>query len=106
MTVVTASEARQRWGRTLDAARMEPVIITEHGRPVVVLMDYDLSRTALDALARTSESGHPGPDATEWRRDQENRIDALAERLAAHIRPGTPPLTDVAGVYARRPAKA
>ncbi|MDR1079168.1 MAG: type II toxin-antitoxin system Phd/YefM family antitoxin, partial [Propionibacteriaceae bacterium] len=70
MTIVTTSEARQRWGRVLDAAKREPVTITEHGRPAAVLMDVDLSRRALAALDRETSAAKPD-DVASWRRSEE-----------------------------------
>jgi len=50
MTAISATQARQRWAQTLDAARLAPVTITEHGREAVMLMDVELGRRALRAL--------------------------------------------------------
>lgn len=50
MVSIPATAARQRWAQTLDAARREPVTITEHGRAAVVVMDVELSERALAAL--------------------------------------------------------
>lgn len=50
MTAIPATQARQRWAQTIDAARRAPVTITEHGRATVTIMDVELSRRALQAL--------------------------------------------------------
>ena len=50
MITIPATRARQQWARTLDEAKKAPVVITEHGRETVVLMDAELSRRALEAL--------------------------------------------------------
>ena len=50
MTEVPATTARQRWAETLDAAQVEPVRITSHGREVAVLMSVGLADRALAAL--------------------------------------------------------
>ncbi|MDR1188878.1 MAG: type II toxin-antitoxin system Phd/YefM family antitoxin [Bifidobacteriaceae bacterium] len=105
MIIVTTSEARQRWGRVLDAAKREPVTITEHGRPAAVLMDADLSGRALAALERETSTAAP-QDAAAWRRREEAKIDAIAERWSALAKPGTRPLRDAAAYYSQRPAKA
>ncbi len=47
---IPATQARQQWAQTLDAAKRGPVIITEHGRETVVLLDIELGRRALGAL--------------------------------------------------------
>jgi prevent-host-death family protein len=35
---LTAKDAKYEFGRLIDMARAEPVIIAKHGRPVVVVM--------------------------------------------------------------------
>ncbi|MES2509369.1 MAG: type II toxin-antitoxin system Phd/YefM family antitoxin [Pseudomonadota bacterium] len=44
MTTFSALEAKNRLGQILDAAQREPVTITRHGRPAVVVLavqDYE-----------------------------------------------------------------
>jgi prevent-host-death family protein len=50
VTKIPATAARQRWAQTLDAARREPVTITEHGRETVMLLDIEVAQRALRAL--------------------------------------------------------
>ncbi|MBT7863648.1 MAG: type II toxin-antitoxin system Phd/YefM family antitoxin, partial [Gemmatimonadetes bacterium] len=38
MQTISAHEAKARFGQLLDAARVEPVTIEKHGRPVAVLV--------------------------------------------------------------------
>ncbi len=38
MKVFTAKEAKDGFGRLIDVARMEPVVVSKHGRAVVVMM--------------------------------------------------------------------
>ena len=38
ITVFSAREARHQFGRLLDTARPEPVVVEKHGRPVVVVL--------------------------------------------------------------------
>ena len=38
MKTLTAKDAKYGFGRLIDLARAEPVIIAKHGRPVVVVM--------------------------------------------------------------------
>ena len=38
MLTLTAKEAKYGFGRLVDLARAEPVIVAKHGRPVVVVM--------------------------------------------------------------------
>ncbi|WP_241249104.1 type II toxin-antitoxin system prevent-host-death family antitoxin [Agrococcus sp. KRD186] len=56
MTTIPATAARQRWAQTLDAARRQPITITEHGRETVVVMDVELSRRALAALEEAQDA--------------------------------------------------
>jgi len=49
-SVVSATQARQRWAETLEQALRGPVEITSHGRTVAVVMDPILARRALEAL--------------------------------------------------------
>ena len=41
MQVTTARDAKNRFGQLLDDARVEPVAIEKHGRPVAVLMSLE-----------------------------------------------------------------
>jgi len=50
MNTVTSSHARQNWAETVEAARNEPLIITDHGRPTVAVMDAALAKLALQVL--------------------------------------------------------
>lgn len=50
MTTLPATEARQRWAQTLDAAHRSPVTITEHGRESVMVIEITVARRALEAL--------------------------------------------------------
>lgn len=50
MNSVTSSHARQHWAETVEAARQEPLIITDHGRPTVAVMDAALAKLALQVL--------------------------------------------------------
>jgi prevent-host-death family protein len=50
MNSVTSSHASQNWAETVEAARNEPLIITDHGRPTVAVMDAALAKLALQVL--------------------------------------------------------
>ena len=44
MKTFTAKDAKYAFGRLIDLARAEPVMVAKHGRPVVVVMaveEYD-----------------------------------------------------------------
>jgi prevent-host-death family protein len=55
MNSVTSSHARQNWAETVEAARNEPLIITDHGRPTVAVMDAALAKLALQVLEDSRE---------------------------------------------------
>lgn len=50
MNAVTSSHARQNWADTVERARNEPLVITDHGRETVVVMDAELAKLALQVL--------------------------------------------------------
>ena len=41
MQTLTATDAKYGFGRLIDLARAEPVMIAKHGRPVVVVMSVE-----------------------------------------------------------------
>jgi prevent-host-death family protein len=41
MLTLTAKEAKYGFGRLIDLARAEPVVVAKHGRPVVVVMSVE-----------------------------------------------------------------
>ncbi|MFM6977700.1 MAG: type II toxin-antitoxin system prevent-host-death family antitoxin [Micrococcales bacterium] len=50
MNRITSTKARQNWAQTIEEARTEPLLLTDHGRPTVVMMDAELARLALEVL--------------------------------------------------------
>jgi prevent-host-death family protein len=47
MQTLSAKDAKYGFGRLIDLARVEPVVVAKHGRPVVVVMaveEYDRLR--------------------------------------------------------------
>ena len=69
MHTISSTQARQNWADTIEAARIEPVTITDHGRKTVTIMDAELAKRALQAL--------------------EDAVDvAVAEKRMARIRAG------------------
>ena len=50
MNSVASTYARQNWAETLELAKLEPVMITDHSRPAVVMMNAELARLALQVL--------------------------------------------------------
>lgn len=41
MKTLTAKDAKYSFGRFIDLARAEPVLVSKHGRPVVVVMSVE-----------------------------------------------------------------
>ncbi len=39
MTIVSSAEVQKNFGRFKDVARTEPVIVTQYGKPAVVILD-------------------------------------------------------------------
>lgn len=50
MNSVASTYARQNWAETVELAKLEPVTITDHSRPAVVMMNVELARLALQVL--------------------------------------------------------
>ena len=64
MVTVTSKEAKERFGVLVDTARREPVTITKHNRPTVVVVSSEryaeleaLEESVLIAAARQAEKG-------------------------------------------------
>ena len=41
MQILSAKDAKYGFGRLIDLARVEPVTVAKHGRPVVVVMSVE-----------------------------------------------------------------
>ncbi len=57
MKTLAAREAKYNFGRLIDTARAEPVVINKHGRPVVVVMaieEYERLKT-IESVKDTEE---------------------------------------------------
>ena len=52
MKTLTAKDAKYGFGRLIDLARAEPVLIAKHGRPVVVVMAVE----EFERLCKAAES--------------------------------------------------
>ena len=53
MQTLSAKDAKYGFGRLIDLARAEPVVVTKHGRPVVVVLsveEYDRLK-ALESIS-------------------------------------------------------
>lgn len=86
MQTMSAHEAKARFGQLLDTARLEPVTIEKHGRPVAVVVskqEYDETQAAkLDCLRAEVQQG---VDAIE-RGDFAEYDEAELKQLAAHLK--------------------
>ena len=48
---VPSREVQNRFGAVLDAAKREPITVTQYGRPVVTMMSFERAAEAERALA-------------------------------------------------------
>ena len=86
MQTISAHEAKARFGQLLDAARIEPVTIEKHGRPVAVLVskkEYDETQAA--KLARLRAEVQQGLDAI-GRGDSTEYEEADLQKLAGVLK--------------------
>ncbi|MFT3986605.1 type II toxin-antitoxin system Phd/YefM family antitoxin [Aestuariivirga sp.] len=66
MKILSAKDAKYGFGRLIDLARAEPVLVAKHGRPVVVVMaveEYERLKvgdvSGEDSNLTKSETVHP-----------------------------------------------
>ncbi|MBI5329362.1 MAG: type II toxin-antitoxin system Phd/YefM family antitoxin [Betaproteobacteria bacterium] len=72
MKIMSARDAKNRFGEFLDAARREPVVITRNDRPVGVMISIeDAAETLLPELLLDKEPGYDG-----WLFDKVSRTQA------------------------------
>jgi prevent-host-death family protein len=92
MTVqsVSAHQAKARFGQLLDAARVDPVTIEKHGRPVAVLVsieEYDsIEAMKLERLRAEVERGIDAIERGDFTEYDEADLDRLATRIKAEAR--------------------
>jgi prevent-host-death family protein len=60
MTILTAKDAKAGFGRLIDLARLAPVTVAKHGRPVVVVMSVE----EFERLKGLEASRRPRPNIT------------------------------------------
>ena len=63
MKCVSAKDAKNGFGRLLDTARAEPVVIEKHGRPVIVVLAIE----EYERLVGAEANGQPAPRTTRRR---------------------------------------
>lgn len=82
MKVITARDAKNRFGEFLDASRREPVVITKNDRPVGVMISIeDAAETLLPELLLDKEPGYDGWLFDKVRRTQSRVASGEAELL-------------------------
>ena len=73
MKTLSAKDAKYGFGRLIDAARLEPVVIAKHGRPVVVVVaveEYErLTGTSVVAVSKKTAAATT-KDLTSPRKEQ------------------------------------
>jgi prevent-host-death family protein len=57
MKTLTAKDAKYGFGRLIDTARAEPVVIEKHGRPVVIVAVEGYERLRAIELGGSTSSG-------------------------------------------------
>ena len=63
MLTLTAKEAKYGFGRLIDLARAEPVIVAKHGRPVVVVTSVETFERLTASGPASSDRAMPGSPA-------------------------------------------
>jgi prevent-host-death family protein len=72
MQSISAKDAKYGFGRLIDLARSEPVVVEKHGRPVVVVLAVEeFERLQDSANGAASQSKEPGAKRTAKRRSTE-----------------------------------
>ena len=81
--MLASREVQTRFGAVLDAAKHEPITVTQYGRPVVTMMSFERGEEAKRMLAGREMSGFlrklPQVAAAEALSDQD--INALVHEL-------------------------
>ena len=90
MQTMSAHEAKARFGQLLDAARLEPVTIEKHGRPVAVLVskqEYDEIQAAkVERLRAEVQRGVDAIERSDFSEYDEADLDQLAGRIKSEAR--------------------
>ena len=59
MKALSAKDAKYNFGRMIDMARAEPLVVEKHGRPVVVVLAHE-------EYERLKQLENARPDASVW----------------------------------------
>jgi prevent-host-death family protein len=72
MQSMSAKDAKYGFGRLIDLARSEPVVVNKHGRPVVVVLAVEeFERLRVSGNGAAFQSKEPGAKRTAKRRSTE-----------------------------------
>jgi prevent-host-death family protein len=72
MQSISAKDAKYGFGRLINLARSEPVVVKKHGRPVVVVLAVEeFERLRVSANGAASQSKESGAKRTAKRRGTE-----------------------------------
>jgi prevent-host-death family protein len=82
MNTIPSTQVRQKWAETVIAAKEEPVVVTDHGRPTVAVMDYELAKLALLALEESQDIEDANRELVQYREDG---IAFTTEEVAAEL---------------------
>ncbi len=87
MNAVTSTHARQNWADTVEQARDEPIVITDHGRETVVVMDAALAKLALQVLedARDVEEATKALERIDSGLDRTYTLEEIAAALGVKL---------------------
>lgn len=56
METISSTNARNHWSATAHKARLEPVLVTDHDRPDVIILDAELGRRLLEMYEDMEDS--------------------------------------------------
>jgi antitoxin Phd len=78
MIQVTSVEAQNRFGKLLDSAQREPVVVTRHGRPAAFIVSPQDMDELMDARRKRSQAVK---DLEAWARSAGKRLSPEARKL-------------------------
>lgn len=79
MKTIASSDLQSRFGEILDMAKRDPVTVTQYGRPVVTMMNYEDAQEAIRLKAGQSmmnllDSIQANPAACALSEEEVNRL--------------------------------
>jgi len=82
MKTMTSVEAQNNFGRLLDSAQRETVVVTRHGRPAVFVVS---PRDMEDLLDSRSSRGQAVADLEAWRAQETKRTEVVQRAAVASL---------------------